>query len=427
MLIPPDYYPKKAPKPGDSGYEKLKRSIVEFGLVDPVIWNERTGNLVSGRRRLVVMRSLGYTEADASVVDLPLEREKVLCLAIQKIPESNEWDLPLLKDLLHNLETLPVDLSLTAFDEAEIEKLLGRKIIEDGFDFDAAVENIETPFTQLGDIYQLGKHRLMCGDSTSSADFALLMDGQVGAMAFTDPPYNVNYGASLRDKAGEAKGLKSAGRKILNDHFASNEGFYQFLRAAIAAMRPYISGDIYICMSSSELHTLQRAFLDCGGHFSTFIIWVKNHFTIGRANYQRQYEPILYGWFEGTSHYWSGIRTLADVYGPSDVLRDVDGTPMVRVEACAIESDIWECPRPIKSPEHPTMKPIALCARGIMNSSLPGALVVEGFGGSGSTMMACEQTGRACNSMELSPVFCDVIVQRWETFTGSKADLIRRI
>jgi DNA modification methylase len=180
-------------------------------------------------------------------------------------------------------------------------------------------------------------------------------------------------------------------------------------------------------MSSSELHTLQRAFRDCGGHFSTFIIWVKNQFTIGRANYQRQYEPILYGWFEGTSHYWSGVRNLGDVYGADKVSRDIDGTPMVRVEACEIDSDIWEYAKPLKSKEHPTMKPIALCARGIMNSSRPSERILEGFGGSGSTLMAAEQTGRECYAMELSEVFCDVIINRWEKFTGQKSELIHRL
>jgi DNA modification methylase len=178
-------------------------------------------------------------------------------------------------------------------------------------------------------------------------------------------------------------------------------------------------------MSSSELNTLQKAFADCGGHFSTFIIWVKNQFTIGRANYQRQYEPILYGWFEGSSHYWSGVRNLGDVYGIHELARDVDGAPLVRVEACKIESDIWEFPKPSKNKEHPTMKPIALCARGIRNSSKPDDKVLDSFSGSGSTLIAAEQTGRVFYGMELSEKFCDVIVRRWELFTGRKAEILR--
>lgn len=186
-------------------------------------------------------------------------------------------------------------------------------------------------------------------------------------------------------------------------------------------------GDVYICMSSSELHTLQAAFAACGGHFSTFIIWVKNQFTIGRSNYQRQYEPILYGWFEGTSHYWSGVRNLGDVYGIQNIKRDDDGTPLIRVESCAIDNDIWEFKKPTINKEHPTMKPIGLAARALRNSSRPGDLVLDSFGGSGTTLMAAEQTGREACLMELDPKYCDVIVKRWENYTGRKAELIYRL
>jgi DNA modification methylase len=265
----------------------------------------------------------------------------------------------------------------------------------------------------------------MCGDSTVAADMDKLMDGKKADIVFTDPPYNVNYGATMKDNMRKRVSKENAGRTILNDHFKTKEGFYQFLYGAISSFKPYVAGDVYVCMSSSELHTLQRAFSDCGGHFSTFIIWVKNHFTIGRANYQRQYEPILYGWFEGSSHYWSGVRNLGDVYGRHKITLDTDGVPMVRVEACGIESDIWEFPKPVKSKDHPTMKPIGLCARGIRNSSMPEGLVLDSFSGSGTTIMAAEQTGRTCYAMELSEVYCDVNVKRWEQFTGGKAELFR--
>lgn len=427
-LVPADYHPRKEQKPGDANYEAIKKSIQEFGYVDPIIWNSRTGNIVGGHQRWSVLLSMGIQEDDISIVDLPPAKEKLLNIALNKIGSDPAlWDLPRLKEMIIEFETLDLHVELTGFDKIEIEKLLSRDIVEDDFDADAEAQKIITPVTRPGDIYQLGQHRLMCGDSTSVTAIKTLMQDRKADMVFTDPPYNVNYGATMKDSIRGRASKENKGRKILNDHFETKEGFYQFLRAAIAAFQPFVSGDVYVCMSSSELHTLQRAFADCGGHFSTFIIWIKNQFTIGRANYQRQYEPILYGWFEGTSHYWSGVRNLGDIYGRQDIKRDEDGTPLVRVESCQIESDIWEFNKPTASKEHPTMKPIGLCARAIRNSSPPGALVMDSFGGSGTTMMAAEQTNRICNSMELDPKYCDVIVKRWELFTGNKAELIRQL
>jgi DNA modification methylase len=424
-LTPADYHPRKEQKPGDDNFEDIRKSIEEFGHVQPIVWNVQTGNIVGGHQRRTVLLSMGIEEDDVSVVDLPPSKEKLLNIALNKIGSDPKlWDLPRLKDLIIEFEELNLDVELTGFDKIEIEKLLSRDIVEDNYDGDAEYDKIITPVTQLGDIYQLGRHRLMCGDSTSVTAIATLMAGHKADMVFTDPPYNVNYGATMKDQIRGRASKENAGRKILNDNFKTTDEFYQFLRAAIAAFQPFVFGDVYICMSSSELHTLQSAFADCGGHFSTFIIWVKNQFTIGRANYQRQYEPILYGWFEGSSHYWSGVRNLGDVYGVQDLKRDDDGMPLVRVESCGIESDIWEFNKPTISKEHPTMKPIGLVARSLRNSSKPGALVLDSFGGSGTTMMASEQTGRICYMMELDPKYCDVEVKRWELFTGNKAELI---
>ena len=417
------YNPRKDLHPGDQAYEDIKRSILEFGYLDPIIWNAQTGNVVGCNQRLKVLRDLGTEETEVSVVDLPLEKEKVLNLALNKI--TGDWDKLKLKELIAELETFPVDVTLSGFCEVEIEALLDPEIKEDNFDAEKEYEQIKEPITRRGDIYQLDRHRIMCGDSGQPADMELLMDGRKAAMIFTDPPYNVNYGATMKDKMRTRVSKENTGRKILNDNFKNNEGFYQFLYNAIVSFRPYVAGDVYICMSSSELHTLQRAFADCGGHFSTFIIWRKNHFTIGRANYQRQYEPILYGWFEGSSHYWSGARNLSDIY-EQNIKRDDDGTPLVRVESCGIESDLWEYDKPTVSKEHPTMKPIGLCARALRKSSKPGDLILDSHGGSGSTLMAAEQTNRICYLMELDPKYCDVEVKRWEEFTGKKAELIRQ-
>lgn len=413
-LTPAEYHPRKEQRPGDDTYEAIRKSIDEFGHVQPIVWNVRTGNIVGGHQCRMVLLNMGIEEGDVTIIDLSLEKEKLLNLALNKI--TGEWDKTKLKELIVELQTYPVDVTLSGFDDVEIEALLDPEIKEDNFDGAAEYDKIITPVAVRGDIYQLGRHRLMCGDSGIPEEMALLMQGQQAAMVFTDPPYNVDY-------VGETKEI--TGRKILNDHFKNNDGFYQFLRGAIASFKPYTAGDVYICMSSSELHTLQKAFADCGGHWSTFIIWVKNHFTIGRANYQRQYEPILYGWFEGSSHYWSGVRNLGDVIGQDKIKRDDDGTPLIRAEACGIESDIWEFAKPTVSKEHPTMKPIGLVVRALRNSSKPGDIVLDSFGGSGTTVMAAEQTEREARIMELDPKYVDVEIKRWEQFTGRKAELVR--
>jgi DNA modification methylase len=390
-LTPAKYHPRVKQCSGDTTYDALTRSMQQFGYIEPIIWNRQTGNIVGGHNKRNVLLSMGIQEDDVSIVDLPLEKEKLLNVALNKIGSDPAlWDLPRLKDLIIEFEDLNLDVELTGFDKIEIEKLLSRDVIEDDFDAEAEAEKIITPVTRLGDVYKLGRHRIMCGDSTSVTAIKALMEDRIADIVFTDPPYNVNYGATMKDNVRGKTSKENCGRKILNDHFTTDDGFYHFIHAAITAFKPFVSGDVYVCMSSSELHTLQKAFADCGGHFSTFIIWVKNHFTIGRANYQRQYEPILYGWFEGSSHYWSGVRNLGDVYGRQDINRNEDGTPLVRVESCGIESDIWEFAKPQVSKEHPTMKPIGLVARAIRNSSKPGALVLDSFGGSGTTLMAAE-------------------------------------
>ena len=261
-----------------------------------------------------------------------------------------------------------------------------------------------------GEIYQLGNHRLMCGDSSKLEQVEKLMDGKKAAMVFTDPPYNVDYGNTMKDK------MRGNDRTIMNDAFKTNQEFYQFLFDSIGSFRPFVQGDIYICMSSSELHTLQKAFIDQGGHWSTFIIWVKNTFTLGRSNYQRQYEPILYGWFDGSSHYWSGARNLGDVVKTEDMMVDASGDKYIKVDN--LPGDVWEFPKPTSNKEHPTMKPIALVSRALINSSKKGDVVLDTFGGSGSTLIACEQVERYCYTMELDPKYCDVIRKRYANLIG---------
>jgi DNA modification methylase len=219
------------------------------------------------------------------------------------------------------------------------------------------------------------------------ADVERVLNGRLADMALTDPPYNVDYGNSAKDK------LRGKHRPILNDNLGG--GFKAFLLDACTNILSVTKGAVYVCMSSSELHTLQRAFLAAGGKWSTFVIWAKNTFTLGRADYQRQYEPILYGWKEGANHYWCGARD---------------------------QGDVWFIDKPVRNDLHP-MKPVALVERAIRNSSKSRDIVLDPFGGSGSTLIACEKTGRQARLLELDPKYCDVIIQRWRDWTGGVATL----
>ena len=234
----------------------------------------------------------------------------------------------------------------------------------------------------------LGEHRLLCGDATVMADVERVLDGSLADMTWTDPPYNVAYGSSAKDK------LRGNTRKILNDDLGS--GFEAFLQEACANILSATKGGVYLCMSSSELHTLQKAFTAAGGKWSTFVIWAKHTFTLGRADYQRQYEPILYGWPAGRDRYWCGARD---------------------------QGDVWFIDKPARNDLHPTMKPVVLVERAIRNSSKSRDIVLDPFGGSGSTLIACEKAGRRAGLVELDPKYCDVIVQRWQEWAGGIASL----
>ncbi|MDR3742252.1 MAG: site-specific DNA-methyltransferase, partial [Terracidiphilus sp.] len=231
--------------------------------------------------------------------------------------------------------------------------------------------------------------RVLCGDSTQIEAVEKVLAGGLADMVFTDPPYNVNYGATMKDKL-----RGKSDRKIANDNLGSD--FEKFLYDACVNMLTVAKGAVYICMSSSELHTLEKAFTEAGGHWSTFVIWAKNTFTMGRADYQRQYEPILYGWKEGTDHFWCGARD---------------------------QGDIWFIKKPHVNDLHPTMKPVELVERAVCNSSKSRDTVLDPFGGSGTTLIACEKAGRQARLIELAPNYCDVIVRRWQEFTGKTATL----
>ena len=382
-LLPAEYNPRKDLKPGDAEYEKLKRSITEFGYVEPVIWNKTTGRVVGGHQRLKVLMDMGITEVECVVVELSEEKEKALNIALNKI--SGEWDKDKLALLITDLQGTDFDVSLTGFEPAEIDDLF-KDSVKDGLkddDFDVEAELKKPTITKSGDVWTLGRHRLVCGDSTKAETFDLLMCGKKANLVVTDPPYNVNYEGS-------------AG-KIKNDNMA-NDAFYEFLLAAFTNMESVMADDasIYVFHADTEGLNFRRAFADAGFYLSGTCIWKKQSLVLGRSPYQWQHEPILFGWKKKGKHLWYTGRK---------------------------ESTIWEFDKPKKNADHPTMKPIALIAYPILNSSMSNTLVLDAFGGSGSTLIACEQTDRTCYTVELDEKFCDVIVKRYIEQVGTDANV----
>lgn len=425
-----DYNPRKALTPEDSEYQKIKRSIEEFGYVDPIIINE-DGTIIGGHQRCTVLKDLGYEEVDVVVVKLDKQREKALNIALNKI--TGEWDELKLKDLLLDLDLGDYDISITGFESGELTELVDRLTIEpeaidDEFDESEALEQVHLPKTKLGDVWKLGRHRLMCGDSTSQEDVATLMKGELADLIITDPPYNVNYGdkAEMLDTYLQ-KGHRNNSR-IKNDNM-DNESFYSFMlqvyQSAYEFMRE--GAAIYVFHAESTGHIFRQAFLDAGLKLAQCLIWEKNAFVLGRQDYQWRHEPCLYGWKEGAAHYFINDRTQDTVI----LEDDVDFESMKKADLIAYIEDmhrkykdqtsvIYEN-KPTRNDIHPTMKPVTLIGRLMSNSSKSGWNVLDLFGGSGSTLMAAEQLGRTAFLMELDEKFCDVIVKRWEEYTGQSA------
>ena len=380
-LIPADYNPRKDLKPGDPEFEKLKRSIHEFGYVDPIIWNKQTGHVIGGHQRLKILQDEGLTEVDCVVVDFDEAKEKALNVALNKI--SGAWDQAKLGLLISDLEASAFDVSLTGFDESEIADLLetDSNTKDDNFDVDAELK--QPTFSQAGDIWHLGRHTLFCGDATKAESYQKLLGKTQVNLVLTDPPYNVDY----QSKAG----------KIKNDHQDSDK-FYQFLLDAFQNMNQAMADDasIYVFHADTEGLNFRRAFQDAGFYLSGCCIWKKQSLVLGRSPYQWQHEPVLYGWKKTGKHEWYTGRK---------------------------ESTIWEFDKPKKSKEHPTMKPIPLLAYPIMNSTMTNCTVLDPFGGSGSTLIACEQTKRTCFMMELDEKYCDVIIKRYIEQVGSVQDV----
>ena len=370
--------------------DQIAASMVEFGWTNPVLVDEQ-GGVLAGHGRLLAARKLGLAEVPVIRFEHLSEAQKrAYLIADNTLALQAGWSEELLASELAWLRDESFDLDLIGFDATELERLLA---IADGeAEPDGAEDQVpeppEEPVSKPGDLWVLGNHRLLCGDATVLADVERVLGGQLADMTFCDPPYNVDYANTPKDK------LRGKHRPILNDNLGG--GFEAFLVDACTNILAVTKGAVYVCMSSSELDTLQRAFAAAGGKWSTFVIWAKSTFTLGRADYQRQYEPILYGWKDGADHYWCGARN---------------------------QGDVWFFDKPVRNDLHPTMKPVALVERAIRNSSKSRDIVLDPFGGSGSTLIACEKVGRQARLIELDPKYVDVMVLRWQEFSGGTATL----
>ena len=376
------------PRKNDHAVEQMAGAISEFGFRLPIV-AKSTGEICDGHLRYKAALHLGLEQVPVILADDLTETQiKAFRILVNRSATWADWDEDLLRLELEELKLDDFDLALTGFDDDELlEIMAGEETTTEGnTDEDAAPEVPVTPVSKPGDVWLMGQHRLLCGDSTDAASYDTLLGTERVAMIFQDPPYNVDYANTAKDK------LRGTNRPILNDNLG--DGFQDFLLAAFKPALARCNGAVYVAMSSSELDTLQSAFRAAGGKWSTFIIWAKNTFTLGRSDYQRQYEPILYGWPEGATRHWCGDRD---------------------------QGDVWHFNKPRVNDLHPTMKPVELVERAIRNSSRPGDVVLDPFGGSGTTLIAAEKSGRVARLIELDPKYVDVIVRRWEDFTGKQA------
>lgn len=362
---------------------KIRSSLREFGFINPVIIDRDLG-VIAGHGRLIAAKDEGYTQVPCVFADeLTEAQKKAYIIADNRLAQDAGWDEEMLKVEMEALQGMDFDLALTGFDEKELLSIFGSDegdAADDGFDVDAELE--KPTFSKTGDVWILGRHRLVCGDSTDENVINTLMDGRQANLVVTDPPYNVNY--------------EGTAGKIKNDNMASDK-FYQFLFDAFSCMEKAMASDasIYVFHADTEGLNFRKAFQDAGFYLSGCCIWEKPSLVLGRSPYQWQHEPVLFGWKKSGRHQWYSGRS---------------------------DTTIWKFEKPKKNAEHPTMKPIPLLAYPIKNSSMTNSIVLDPFGGSGSTLIACEQTGRICDTCELDEKYCDVIVNRCIELKGGSSD-----
>lgn len=390
-LVPDPRNPRRI---DDDELERLTRSVQEFGFVAPIIARQADHRVIGGHQRLLAARRLGMTKVPVVLVDLTAEQADLLNIALNQI--GGHWDDALLAQLLARLQQESEgDVTLSGFSDAEIAALL--KTLEtrtkrdrpETFDLVAALDQAKEKETRVqpGELWLLGAHRLLCGDATNGDDVTRLLDGRPARMAFTDPPYNV----ALGDHGGQPRSQKK--RRIANDAL-SPDAWAAFCTGWATNLLQHVDGACYVCMSTKEWPIVSHLLAEADGHWSDTIIWAKDRHVLGRADYQRRYEPIWYGWREGVDHHWCGDRD---------------------------QTDVWQIPRPAVADLHPTMKPLGLVERAINNSSEPNDLVLDLFVGSGTTLVAAERTGRIGCGLEIDPHYCDVVIARWEAFSGEEA------
>ncbi|MCM8797652.1 MAG: DNA modification methylase [Candidatus Omnitrophica bacterium] len=392
------YNPRKDLQEHDPAYKRIENSIATYGLVDPLIWNQRSGNLVGGYQRIKILIKKGVKEVEVSVVDLDPEQEKALNLALNKV--QGEWDYESLASLLQEMTSFPsFKIETTGFTSAELSSLLDMYVQpkrEDNYDFNEAVKTISSPVTKRGDLILLGEHRLLCGDSANPEDIKLLMDGHKAQMWFTDPPFNCRYKNSRPTKRNR-RNKPPKWEKIYKDDLPQAE-YEKWLEQVLVNVNEYLipGSPIYIWNGHRQFGPMYLMLLKHGFCVGSVIVWAKpEHFSISYADYNQQVEFCLYGWKKGQGrHFW---------YGPHN------------------ETTLWQVKRdPASSLIHPTQKPVCLSQRAIRNSSQRGDILIETFAGSGSTIIAAESLNRRCFACEISEAYCDAIVKRYIAYAPDK-------
>ena len=360
--------------------KKLRSSLREFGFINPVIIDRDFG-IIAGHGRVLAAREEGITEVPCVFVDhLTEAQKKAYIIADNRMALDAGWDEELLRVEIESLQAEAFDISLTGFGDDEIADLFGKdkdKVEDDDYDLSAALE--KAAFVEKGDVWIVGKHRLYCGDATNPNDVAKLMDGHRANLIVTDPPYGVSF--------------KSASGLTIQNDSIKNEEFYQFLYNAFANMVAHMEngGSAYVFHADTEGLNFRKAFIDAGFHLAGVCIWAKNSLVLGRSDYQWQHEPVLYGFLQNGKHRWYSDRK---------------------------QTTIWNFDKPKRNANHPTSKPLDLLSYPIQNSSQENAIVLDTFGGSGSTLMACQQTNRICYTMELDEKYASVILRRYVEDTG---------
>lgn len=393
QINPSPYNPRVDLQPENPEYQKLKKSITSFGYVEPIVWNRQTGNLVGGHQRFTILLEQGEKEVEVSVVDLSIEKEKALNLALNKI--QGRWDEDKLAEVLEDLSTLPnFDFTLSGFDLPEISQIIDEHIKpkEEYFDFNAEAESISTPITKPGDLINLGKHRLLCGDSGRVANLELLVKSSKINLSYNDVPYNINYGSENRP----TKKNKKKWQKIESDNLKQQD-YEEWLKNIFINMGKVLAegASCYVWNGHRQFYFMHQVLTELGYHISSVITWAKDNFAMSFSDYNWQTEHCIYFWKDNNGkHNWYGNGKQSNLWYAS---RDSANLLL-----------------------HPTQKPVSLAMKAIKNSSRRGDIVLDMFAGSGSTLIAAEEMNRRCYLIEKSPVYCDAIVRRYIFFVGKE-------